>query len=88
MYLTITMYSEPTTENFNKIKQTLKEKEKKILDLYPYLFQDKIMSEEEREKEAIKVMERIKDQLPNKKLNETSSQENIQEELRFINLAN
>ena len=33
-------------------------------------------------------MERIKDQLPNVKLNETSSQDNIQEGLRFINLAN
>ena len=33
-------------------------------------------------------MEQIKYQLSNIKLNETSSQENIQEGLRFINLAN
>ena len=57
-------------------------------DQYPYLSQDKIMSQEEHEKEAVKVMEQIKYQLSNIKLNETSSQENIQEGLRFINLAN
>ena len=84
----ISMYSEPTTKNFNKIKQTIQEKEKNILEVYPYLSQDKIMSQEEHEKEAVKVMERIKYQLQNIKLNETSSQENIQEGLRFINLAN
>ena len=82
------MYSEPTTENFNKIKQIIQEKEKKILEVYPYLSQDKILSQEEHEKEAVKVMERIKYQLPNIKLNEISSPENIQEGLRFINLAN
>ena len=82
------MYSDPTTENFNKIKQTIQEKEKKILDLYPYLSQDKIMSQEEHEKEAVKVMKRIKDQLSDVKLNETSLKENIQEGRRFINLAN
>ena len=82
------MYSELTTENFNKIKQAIQEKEKKILDQYPYLSQDKIMSQEEHEKEAVKVMEQIRYQLSNIKLNETSSRENIQEGLRFINLAN
>ena len=50
------MYSELTTKNFNRIKQTLQEREQKILDLYPYLSQDKIMSQEEHEKEAVKVM--------------------------------
>ena len=84
----MSMYSELTTENFNKIKQAIQEKEKKILDQYPYLSQDKIMSQEEHEKEAVKVMKRIKDQLSDVKLHETSSQENIQEGLRFINLAN
>ena len=53
------MYSEPTTENFNKIKQTIQEKEMKILDVYPYLSQDKIMSQEEHEKEAVKITEQI-----------------------------
>ena len=46
------------------------------------------MSQEENEIEAIKVMERIYDQLPNGKLNEASSQENILEGLRFVNLVN
>ena len=81
------MYSKPTTENFNKIKQIIKEKEKKILDLYPCLSQNKILSQEENE-EAIKVIERIKYQLSNIKLNEISTEEKIQEGLRFINLAN
>ena len=44
IYSTITMYSESTTENFNKIKQTIQDKEKQILDIYPYLSQDKLMS--------------------------------------------
>ena len=82
------MYYEITTENFNKIKQAIQEKEKKILDQYPYLSQDKIMSQEEHKKEAVKVIERIKDQLSDVKLHETSSQENIQEGLIFINIAN
>ena len=34
------MYSEPTTENFNRIKQTLQENEQKVLELYPYLSQN------------------------------------------------
>ena len=46
------------------------------------------MSEEERVNEAIKTMKRIKDQLSNIKLNETSSQDNIQEGVRFIYLTN
>ena len=50
------MYSELTTENFNKIKQALQKKEKEVCKLYPYLSQDKIMSQEENETEAIKVI--------------------------------
>ena len=50
------MYSEPTIKNFNMIMQTLQEKEQKVLDLYPYLFQNKILSQEKHENEAIKVM--------------------------------
>ena len=46
------------------------------------------MSQEEHEKEAVKVMERIKEQIPNVKFNEISPQENIQEGLRFVNLVN
>ena len=30
------MYSEPTTDNFNKIKQTLQERKRKVSYLYPY----------------------------------------------------
>ena len=67
-----------------------------MLKLYPYLSQNKILSQEENEKEAIKVMEQIKDQVyhrilnqvSNGKFNEISPQENIQEGLRFINLVN
>ena len=51
------MYFEPTTENFNKIKQTLQAREQIDFKLYPYLFQNKILSQEEHENEAIKVME-------------------------------
>ena len=43
MYSTIIMYSEPTAENFNKIKQIIEEKEKKILELYICLSQNKIL---------------------------------------------
>ena len=90
------MYSEQTTENFNKIKQALQKNEEEMLKLYPYLSQDKIMSQEEHEKEAVKIMERIKDQvslriyqqISNGKFNEISPQENIQEGLRFVNLVN
>ena len=86
------MYSEPTTENFNMIKQTLQEREQKVSYLYPYLSQNKILSQEEHKNEAIKIMERIKDQYNqqqlNRKLNEISPQEMIQEGLRFVNLAN
>ena len=57
------MYSKPTTENFNKIKQALQEREQKVLELYPCLSKNKILSQEEREKEAIKVIERIKDHI-------------------------
>ena len=86
------MYSELTTENFNKIKQTLIENEQKVLELYPYLSQNKILSQEKHDKEAIKVIERIKDhihqQLTNGTLNEISLQETINEGLRFVNLVN
>ena len=82
------MYSEITTENFNKIKQIIQKNGEEMLKLFPYLFQDKIMSQEELEKEAVKVMERIINQLPNGNFNKISSQENIQEGLRFINLVN
>ena len=65
-----------------------------MLKLYPYLSQNKILLQEENEKEAIKVMEQIKDQVyhrilhqvSNGKFNEISPQENIQEGLRFVNL--
>ena len=83
------MYSEPTTENFNNIKQALQEREQKVLELYPYLSQNKILSQKEHENEAIKVMERIKDQqIPNGKFNEILPEENIQEGLTFVNLVN
>ena len=86
------MYSEPTTENFNKIKQTLQEREQKCLQQYPYLFQNKILSQEEYENEAIKVMKRIKDQYNlqplNGKLDEISPQEMIKEGRMFVNLVN
>ena len=39
------MNSEPTTENVNKIKQTLEEKEKKVFELYPNLSQNTILSQ-------------------------------------------
>ena len=84
------MYSELTTKNFNKIKQTLQEREHKVCELDPYLFKHKILSQEEHENEAIKVMERIKvqyNQQPlNGKLNEISPQEMIQEGRIFVNL--
>ena len=54
-------YSELTIENFNKIKQALQENVKEILKQYPYLSQNKILSQEENEKEAIKKIRRIKD---------------------------
>ena len=57
------MYSKPPTENFNKSKQTLQEKEQKVLSLYPYLSQNKILSQEKHENKAIKIMERIKNQI-------------------------
>ena len=82
------MYSEPTTEKFNKIKQTVQGNEDEVIKLYSYLYPNKILSPDEQEIEAIKVMEQIKDQLPNGKLNETSRQENIQEGMRFVNLVN
>ena len=86
------MYSGTTIENFNMIKQIIQEKEEKMLKLYPYLSQNKTMSQEEHENKAIEIMELIKDQiyqqLPNGKLNEMSPQETIQEGLRFINLVN
>ena len=63
-----------------------------MLQLYPYLSQDKIMSQKEHENKAIEIMELIKDQiykqLPNGKLNEISPQETIQGGLRFVNLVN
>ena len=88
-------YSEITTENFNKIIEALQENEKEVCKLYPYLSQNKILSQEEHKPEAIKVMDRIKDQiyhrihqrLLNGKVNEISQQENIQG-LRFVNLVN
>ena len=43
----ISMYSGTTIENFNMIKQIIQEKEEKMLKLYPYLFQNKILSQEE-----------------------------------------
>ena len=86
------MYSEPTTDNFNKIKQTLQERKRKVSYLYPYQSQNQKLSQEEHENEAIKIMERIKDQYNQqplrRKLNEISQQENIQEVLRFVNFAN
>ena len=82
------MFSELTTEKFNKIKQIVQGNEDEILKLHPYLSQDKIISQEEHDKEAVIVMERIKEQLPNVKFNEISAQENIQEKLRFVNLIN
>ena len=67
-----------------------------MLKLYPYLFQDKILSQEEHETEAKKVMEQIKDQVYhqihhqvlNGKFIKITPQENIQEGPRFINLVN
>ena len=90
------MYFEPTIENFNKIKQIIQKNGEEMLKLYPYLSQDKILSQEEHETESKIVMEQIKDQVyrqihqqvSNKKFNEISPQEDIQEGLRFINLVN
>ena len=82
------MYPESTTENFNKIKQTIQEREKEMLKLYSYLSHNKILSQDEHENEAIRIMERIKYLLSNVKLNEISPQENIQDGLRFVNLIN
>ena len=96
MCSTMAMYSELTIENFNKIKQALLKNEDEILKLYPYLSQNKILSQDEHETEAKNVMERIKDQVhhqihhqvSNGKFNEITPQENIQEGLRFINIVN
>ena len=96
MWSNMAMYSELTIENFNKIKQALRKNEEEIIKLYPYLSQNKILSQEEHETEAKIVMERIKDQVyhqihqqvSNGKFNEISPQEKIQEGLRFINLVN
>ena len=74
------------------IKQIIQQKEEKILELYPYLSQIEIMSQEENENEAINKMKKIKDiihrQLLNGKFNKISPQEETQEGMKFVSLIN
>ena len=54
MYSIMAMYSEPTTENFNKIKQTLEEREKEVLNYIHIYLKIKYCHKKKMKKKRLK----------------------------------